>query len=157
MSYLNIQWKRSKPIGILAILAGFATLSQIPIIYHAREILEVVKSKDLPAYIAVTIAALIVVATAETLLYEGLLIRVKSFDINDYRIPFLSAAIVNLGYFIFYFVGYNILNGIELFQYQPPVVQYAFCQMVALLIVMGLTIWYNNRQNNLLAKYQGKK
>jgi hypothetical protein len=149
MSNLNIQWKLGKPLGVLAILGGFAILSQIPIIYHAQAILEAINSTYLYAYIAITIAALIVLTNAEMVLYEALLIRMRSYDIKDYRIPFLTVTIINGVYYLCYFIVYAILNSITLFGLQAPLPQFAFCQMIALLIIMLLSIWYNKRQIKL--------
>ena len=149
MSGLNIQWNAGKPLGILAILAGFAALAQIPMIYHAREILKVVNNVYLPAYITIIIASFIILTTAEMLLYEALLIRMRSFEIKDYRAPFLTAVIVLSLYFIGYYIIYLILKGLELFGMQDPVAQYALCQMISLLVIMILSYWYNKRQTKI--------
>lgn len=146
MSSMNIQWRQGKPIGILAILTGFAILTQIPMIYHAREILEVISSKYLAAYITMIIAAVLIIANAKMILYEALLIRLRSYDIKDFRAPFLSASIITVIYFAAYFIVYGILIGVELFGYQNPVAQYAFCQMISLLLVMIGSFWYSKRQ-----------
>ncbi|MBK5114559.1 MAG: hypothetical protein KGD59_11500 [Candidatus Heimdallarchaeota archaeon] len=146
MSAMNIQWRQGKPIGILAILTGFAVLTQIPMIYHAREILEVISSDYLAAYITMIIAAVLIIATAEMSLYEAILIRLRSYDIKDFRAPFLSASIVAAVYFVAYYIVYAILIGVELFSYQNPVAQYAFCQMISLLLVMVGSFWYSRRQ-----------
>ena len=146
MSSMNIQWRQGKPIGILAILTGFAILTQIPMIYHAREILEVTSSKYLAAYITMIVAAVLIIANAKMILYEALLIRLRSYDIKDFRAPFLSASIITGIYFIAYYIVYAILIGVELFGYQNPVAQYAFCQMISLLFVMIASFWYNKRQ-----------
>ena len=146
MSNLNIQWKLGKPFGILAILSGFAVLSQIPIIYHAREILRVIDSSYLAAYITITIASVFIIANAEMVLYEALLIRLRSYDIRDYRAPFLSVAIITAAYIVFYFIIYGIANTVELFGYLDPVAQYALCQMIGLLVIMLSVFFYNKRQ-----------
>ncbi|MHA1125466.1 MAG: hypothetical protein ACTSO7_07295 [Candidatus Heimdallarchaeota archaeon] len=146
MSNLNIQWKLGKPFGILAILSAFAVLSQIPIIYHAREILRVIDSSYLAAYITVTIASVFIIANAEMVLYEALLIRLRSYDIRDYRAPFLSVTIITGAYIIFYFIIYGIANTVELFGYLDPVAQYALCQMIGLLIIMISAFLYNKKQ-----------
>ncbi|NHJ31494.1 MAG: hypothetical protein FK732_01400 [Asgard group archaeon] len=146
MSAMNIQWRQGKPIGILAILTGFAILTQIPMIYHAREILEVISNDYIAAYITMIVAAVFILANAEMILYEALLIRLRSYDIKDFRAPFLSASIIALIYFAVYYIVYAILSGIELFGYQNPVAQYAFCQMISLLLVMISAFWYNRRQ-----------
>lgn len=143
---MNIQWRQGKPIGILAILTGFAILTQIPMIYHAREILEVTSSKYLAAYITMIVAAVFIIANAKMLLFEALLVRLRSFDIKDFRAPFLSASIITAIYFVAYYIVYAILIGVELFGYQNPVSQYAFCQMISLLLVMIVSFWYNKRQ-----------
>ncbi len=147
MSALNIQWKLGKPFGILAILTGFALITQIPMIYHAREILEVVSSEYLAAYITIIIAAVFIISNAEVVLYEALLIRLRSYDIKDYRAPFLSASIISVVYYVCYFLTYSTLIGLELFGLQNPVAQYAFCQMISLLLIMVISFWYNRRQN----------
>ncbi len=146
MSAMNIQWRQGKPMGILAILAGFAILTQIPMIYHAREILEVVSNKYLAAYITMIVAAVLILANAKMILFEAILIRLRSFDIKDFRAPFLSASIITAIYFVAYYIVYAILIGVELFGYQNPVSQYAFCQMISLLLVMIVSFWYNRRQ-----------
>jgi len=146
MSSMNIQWRQGKPIGILAILTGFAILTQIPMIYHAREILEVTSSKYLAAYITMIVAAVLIIANAKMILYEALLIRLRSYDIKDFRAPFLSASIITVIYFAAYYIVYGILIGVELFGYQNPVAQYAFCQMISLLFVMVASFWYSRRQ-----------
>ncbi|MEA2069893.1 MAG: hypothetical protein U9O98_01235 [Asgard group archaeon] len=146
MSTLNIQWKLGKPFGVLAILTSFAMLSQIPIIYHALEILEAIQLKYVAAYIAVTIATIIVITNLETVLYEGLLVRLRSYDIRDYRAPFLTVSIAHVIYYIFYFLTYTTLNKVELFTLQLPIAQYAFCQMIGLLILTILVIWFYKRQ-----------
>ena len=146
MSNLNIQWKLGKPFGIMAILSGFAVLSQIPIIFHAREILQVIDSSYLAAYITVTIASVFIIANAEIVLYEALLIRLRSYDIRDYRAPFLSVAIVSTAYIAFYFIIYGIATTVELFSYLDPVAQYALVQMIALLVIMISVFLYNKRQ-----------
>jgi hypothetical protein len=143
---MNIQWRQGKPIGILAILTGFAILTQIPMIYHAREILEVTSSKYLAAYITMIVAAVLIIANAKMILFEALLIRLRSYDIKDFRAPFLSASIITAIYFVAYYIVYAILIGIELFGYQNPVAQYAFCQMISLLFVMVASFWYSKRQ-----------
>jgi len=146
MSNLNIQWKLGKPFGILAILSGFAVLSQIPIIYHAREILGVINSSYLAAYITITIASVFILTNAEMVLYEGLLIRLRSYDIRDYRAPFLAVSIIISAYFVFYFVIYGIANTVELFGYLEAVAQYAICQMICLLVIMIASFLFNRRQ-----------
>ena len=146
MSNLNIQWKLGKPFGIMAILSGFAVLSQIPIIFHAREILQVIDSNYLAAYITVTIASVFIIANAEIVLYEALLIRLRSYDIRDYRAPFLSVAIVSIAYIALYFIVYGIATTVELFGYLDPVAQYALVQMIALLGIMISVFLYNKRQ-----------
>ena len=146
MASMNIQWRQGKPIGILAILTGFAILTQIPMIYHAREILGVVSNKYLAAYITMIVAAVFIIANAKMLLFEALLIRLRSFDIKDFRAPFLSASIITAIYFAAYYIVYVILIGVKLFGYQNPVSQYAFCQMISLLLVMIGSFWYNKRQ-----------
>ena len=146
MSAMNIQWRQGKPIGVLAILTGFAILTQIPMIYHAREILEVVSSDYIAAYITMIVAAVFIIANAKMILYEALLIRLRSYDIKDFRAPFLSASIISVIYFAAYYIVYAILIGVELFGYQNPVAQYAFCQMISLLLVMIIAFWYNRRQ-----------
>ena len=151
MASMNIQWRQGKPIGILAILTGFAILTQIPMIYHAREILEVISRKYLAAYITMIIAAVLIIANAKMILYEALLIRLRSYDIKDFRAPFLSASIITVIYFVAYYIVYGILIGVELFGYQNPVAQYAFCQMISLLLVMIGSIWYNRRQMKALS------
>lgn len=143
---MNIQWRQGKPIGILAILTGFAILTQIPMIYHAREILEVISSDYIAAYITMIIGAVLIIANAEMILYEAILIRLRSYDIKDFRAPFLSASIIAAVYFAAYYIVYAILTGVELFGYQNPVAQYAFCQMISLLLVMIGAFWYNRRQ-----------
>jgi len=143
---MNIQWRQGKPIGIIAILTGFAILTQIPMIYHAREILEVTSSKYLAAYITMIVAAVLIIANAKMILFEALLIRLRSYDIKDFRAPFLSASIITAIYFVAYYIVYAILVGVELFGYQNPVAQYAFCQMISLLLVMVVSFWYNRRQ-----------
>lgn len=143
---MNIQWRQGKPVGIIAILTGFAILTQIPMIYHAREILEVTSSKYLAAYITIIIAAVFIIANAKMLLFEAILIRLRSFDIKDFRAPFLSASIITAIYFAAYYIVYAILSGVELFGYQNPVSQYALCQMISLLLVMIVSFWYNRRQ-----------
>jgi len=149
MSAMNIQWRQGKPIGIIAILTGFAILTQIPMIYHAREILEVTEvtsSKYLAAYITIIIAAVFIIANAKMILFEAILIRLRSYDIKDFRAPFLSASIITAIYFAAYYIVYAILSGVELFGYQNPVSQYALCQMISLLLVMIVSFWYNRRQ-----------
>jgi hypothetical protein len=146
MSNLNIQWKLGKPFGIIAILSGFAVLSQIPVIYHAREILRVIDSSYLAAYITVTIASVFIIANAEMVLYEALLIRLRSYDIRDYRAPFLTVTITTLLYIVLYFVIYGIATTIELFGYLDSVAQYAIVQMIALLAIMITVFFYNKRQ-----------
>lgn len=146
MSNLNIQWKLGKPFGILAILSSFAVLAQIPIIYHAREILRVIDSSYLAAYITITIASVFIIANAEMVLYEALLIRLRSYDIRDYRAPFLSVAIVSAAYIIFYFVIYGIATNVELFGTLDSVAQYALCQMIGLIAIMLSVFIYNRRQ-----------
>lgn len=146
MASMNIQWRQGKPIGILAILTGFAILTQIPMIYHAREILEVTSSKYLAAYITIIVAAVLIIANAKMILFEAILIRLRSYDIKDFRAPFLSASIITAIYFAAYYIVYAILSGVELFGYQNPVSQYAFCQMISLLLVMIGSFWYNRRQ-----------
>lgn len=148
---MNIQWRQGKPIGILAILTGFAILTQIPMIYHAREILEVTSSKYLAAYITIIVAAVLIIANAKMVLFEAILIRLRSYDIKDFRAPFLSASIITVIYFAAYYIVYAILSGVELFGYQNPVSQYAFCQMISLLLVMIGSIWYNRRQMKALS------
>ncbi len=143
---MNIQWRQGKPIGILAILTGFAILTQIPMIYHAREILEVTSSKYLAAYITIIVGAVLIIANAKMILFEAILIRLRSYDIKDFRAPFLSASIITAIYFAAYYIVYAILSGVELFGYQNPVSQYAFCQMISLLLVMIGSFWYNRRQ-----------
>ena len=143
---MNIQWRQGKPIGILAILTGFAILTQIPMIYHAREILEVTSSKYLAAYITIIVAAVLIIANAKMILFEAILIRLRSYDIKDFRAPFLSASIITAIYFAAYYIVYAILSGILLFGYQNPVAQYAFCQMISLLLVMIVSFLYNKRQ-----------
>ncbi len=143
---MNIQWRQGKPVGIIAILTGFAILTQIPMIYHAREILEVTSSKYLAAYITIIIAAVFIIANAKMLLFEAILIRLRSYDIKDFRAPFLSASIITAIYFAAYYIVYAILSGVELFGYQNPVSQYALCQMISLLLVMIVSFWYNRRQ-----------
>ena len=150
MSGMNIQWKLGKPFGILAILAGFAALTQIPMIYHARYVLQVNSSAYLAAYITVIIAAVFILTNAQMVLYEAFLIRLRSYDIKDYRAPFLSAAIVSVIYFVIYFIAFITLNNLELFGYQDPVAQFAFCQMVSLVIVMIVSFWYNKKQSQVL-------
>ncbi|MCK5184336.1 MAG: hypothetical protein KAQ95_08520 [Candidatus Heimdallarchaeota archaeon] len=151
MASMNIQWRQGKPIGILAILTGFAILTQIPMIYHAREILEVISSKYLAAYITIIVAAVLIIANAKMVLFEAILIRLRSYDIKDFRAPFLSASIITVIYFAAYYIVYAILSGVELFGYQNPVSQYAFCQMISLLLVMIGSIWYNRRQMKALS------
>ncbi|MCK5158253.1 MAG: hypothetical protein KAR08_03800 [Candidatus Heimdallarchaeota archaeon] len=151
MASMNIQWRQGKPIGILAILTGFAILTQIPMIYHAREILEVTSSKYLAAYITIIVAAVLIIANAKMVLFEAILIRLRSYDIKDFRAPFLSASIITVIYFAAYYIVYAILSGVELFGYQNPVSQYAFCQMISLLLVMIGSIWYNRRQMKALS------
>ncbi|NHJ84227.1 MAG: hypothetical protein FK734_02120 [Asgard group archaeon] len=146
MSNLNIQWRLSKPMGILAILTGFAMLSQMPIIYHAREILNVVSNDYLIAYIVMTIAAVFILTNAELLLFEAFLFRLHSYTVRDYRAPFLSVTITNAIYFVVYYLTYATLNGVELFGVQQPIAQYALCQIVGLTIIMILAFWYNRRQ-----------
>jgi hypothetical protein len=146
MSTVNIQWKLGKPFGILIILAGFAALSQIPIIYHASEVLEVVSNDYFPAYIAIALSAFVVLTNTEMILYEALLIRLRSYDVKDYRIPFLSAAITITVFYIFYYSVYGILQGIKVFEMQQTVVQLAICQMVSLLLTMAIAAWFNKRQ-----------
>ncbi|HUU76765.1 MAG TPA: hypothetical protein VMX55_00370 [candidate division Zixibacteria bacterium] len=149
MSNLNIQWKLGKPFGILAILASFAIISQIPIIYHAREILGVINVIYLPAYIAITIASVFILATAEMILYESLLVRLRSYDVKDYRAPFLASSIILAVYYICYYLTYTILDSVELFGIQDPVAQYALCQMIGLVLIMIATFWYNKRQSKV--------
>lgn len=146
MSNINIQWTLGKPLGILAILTGFSILSQIPIIYHAREILGVIYQSYLPAYITITIAAVFILGNAHLVLYEALLVRLRSYTMRDYRAPFLSASLILAVYYLCYYLTYRILIGISLFDLQEPVAQYAFCQMIGLLLIMLLTFWYNKRQ-----------
>ncbi|MFW9923307.1 MAG: hypothetical protein ACFFDW_08495 [Candidatus Thorarchaeota archaeon] len=151
MSNLNIQWKLGKPLGILAIFTGFSILTQIPIIYHAREILGVINNIYLPAYIAITIASVFILANAQMVLYEALLIRLRSYDVKDYRAPFLSASIILVAYYVCYYVTYSILISLELFGLQDPVAQYAFCQMIGLLIIMIAAFWFNKRQTKVVS------
>ena len=150
MSNLNIQWRMGKPFGVFSLLAGFAILSQIPIIYHAREILGVIENDFLAAYITITIAGIFIITNAELVLYEALLIRLRSYNIKDYRAPFLSIGISMLVYYIVYYLTFVVLAGIELFGLQEPVAQYAFCQMIGLIIIMVLSLWYNRRQTKIL-------
>ncbi|NHJ39698.1 MAG: hypothetical protein FK731_06660 [Asgard group archaeon] len=150
MSSLNIQWQRGKPFGVLAMLTGFAMLTQIPMIYHAMKILQVVNSIYLPAYIVIIIAAVFIISTAEVALYEAFLIRIRSYSIKDYRAPFLAATLVSVVYFVCYFVTYGILVSISLFDIQDPVAQYGFCQMIGLLLIMIIAFWYNKRQAKVL-------
>ena len=151
MSNMNIQWKLGKPFGILAILSAFAIISQIPIIYHAREILGVINSTYLAAYIAITVASVFILANAEMILYESLLVRLRTFDIKDYRAPFLASSIVLTIYFAFYFLTYTTLNGLELYGLQDPVAQYALCQMIGLIFIMVAVFWYNKRQTKVFS------
>ncbi|MCF2142668.1 MAG: hypothetical protein ACTSXO_02340 [Candidatus Heimdallarchaeota archaeon] len=150
MSSLNIQWTRGKPFGILALLTGFAILTQIPMIYHAQMVIQVLKSGYLPAYIVIIVAAVFIITNAEMVLYEALLIRLRSYDLKDYRAPFLSSSIISILYFVTYFVVFAIANGLELFGLQDPVAQYAICQMISLIIIMVLAFWYNKKQTKVL-------
>jgi hypothetical protein len=145
-SSLNIQWQRGKPFGVLAMLTGFAMLTQIPMIFHAMRILEVMNSKYLPAYIVIIIAAVFIITTAEVALYEAFLVRLKSYDVRDFRAPFLSATIVSVIYFICYFVTFAILDGVSLFGLQDPVAKYGLCQIIGLLLNVIVAFWYNRRQ-----------
>ena len=149
MSNLNIQWKLGKPLGVLAILAGFALLTQLPIIYHAREILKVISSQYLAAYITITIAAVFIIANAEIILYEALLVRLRSYDIKDYRAPFISATAITVVYYLCYYITFAILNGVDLFTILNPVEQYALCQIVGLVLIMLISFWYNTRQSRV--------
>jgi len=149
MSNLNIQWKLGKPFGVLAILAGFALLTQIPIIYHAREILKVINSQYLAAYITITVAAVFIIGNAEMILYEALLVRLRSYDVKDYRAPFLSATSITIVYYICYYVTFSILNNVQLFNLLNPVEQYALCQIVGLLLIMLISFWYSKRQSRV--------
>jgi membrane protease YdiL (CAAX protease family) len=150
MSSLNIQWQRGKPFGVLAMLTGFAMLTQIPMIYHAMKILQVTNSKYLPAYIIIIIAAVFIISTAEVALYEAFLIRLRSYTIKDYRAPFIAATIVSVVYFACYFATYAILVSVSLFDIQDPVAKYGFCQMIGLLLIMIIAFWYNKRQTKVL-------
>ena len=150
MSSSNIQWTRGKPFGILALLTGFAILTQIPMIYHAQIVIQVLKSGYLPAYIVIIVAAVFIITNAEMVLYEALLIRLRSYDLKDYRAPFLSSSIISILYFVTYFVVFAIANGLELFGLQDPVAQYAICQMISLIIIMVLAFWYNKKQTKVL-------
>ncbi len=149
MSNLNIQWKLGKPLGVLAILAGFALLTQMPIIYHAREILNVIESEYLAAYITITIAAVFIIANAEIILYEALLVRLRSYDIKDYRAPFISATAITIVYYLCYYITFAILNGVDLFTILNPVEQYALCQIVGLVLIIFIAFWYNTRQSRV--------
>lgn len=146
MSNLNIQWKLGKPLGVLAVLAGFALLTQIPIIYHAREILKVISSEYLAAYFTITIAAVFIITNAEIILYEALLARLRTYDIKDYRAPFLSTTTISVVYYPCYYITFVILNGVDLFTMLNPVEQYALCQIVGLVLIMLISFWYSKRQ-----------
>ena len=155
MSNLNIQWKLGKPLGVLAILAGFALLTQLPIIYHAREILKVISSQYLAAYI--TIAAVFIIANAEIILYEALLVRLRTYDIKDYRAPFISATAITVVYYLCYYITFAILNGVDLFTILNPVEQYALCQIVGLVLIMLISFWYNTRQSRVYGTAASRK
>ncbi|NHJ47029.1 MAG: hypothetical protein FK733_04505 [Asgard group archaeon] len=145
-SSLNIQWRRGKPFGVLAMLTGFAMLTQIPMIFHAMKILQVMNSKYLPAYIVIIIAAVFIITTAEVALYEAFLVRLRTYDVRDFRAPFLSATIVSVIYFVCYYLTYLILDGISLFGLQDPVAKYGLCQIIGLILNIILAFWYNKRQ-----------
>ena len=149
MSNLNIQWRMGKPFGVLAILASFSVLSQIPIIYHAIEILGAANRSYIAAYITITIASLFIIANAQMILYEGILVRLRSYDVKDYRAPFLSATIILAVYYIVYYLTHTTLAGLELFGLQDPVAQYAFCQMIGLILIMLISFWYTKRQSRV--------
>ena len=149
MSNLNIQWRMGKPFGVLAILASFSVLSQIPIVFHAIEILGATNRSYLIAYIVISIASLFVIANAQVVLYEGLLVRLRSYDIKDYRAPFLSATIILVVYYVVYYVTYSTLTGVQLFGLQDPLAQYAFCQMIGLILIMLISFWYTRRQSRV--------
>ena len=97
--------------------------------------------------ITIIIAAVFIITNAEVVLYEALLIRLRSYDIKDYRAPFLSASIISVVYYACYYLTYSALIGLELFGLQDPVAQFAFCQMIGLLLIMIISFWYNRRQN----------
>jgi len=149
-SSLNIQWIRGKPFGIMTLLTGFAILTQIPMIYHAQMVIQVLRSSYLPAYIVIIIAAVFIITNAEMVLYEAFLIRLRSYDLKDYRAPFLSSTVVSILYIVVYFVVFAIANGLELFGLQDPIAQYAICQMISLIVVMIVAFWYNKRQIKVL-------
>ncbi|HUT80860.1 MAG TPA: hypothetical protein VMZ29_06635 [Candidatus Bathyarchaeia archaeon] len=150
MSGMNIQWKLSKPLGIVAILSSFAILMQIPTIYHAREILQVVNNEYIAAYIVIIIAAVFIIANSEVALYEAFLVRLRSYNIKDYRAPFLAASFVSVVYYAIYYLTFAALNGVKLFGVMNPVAQYAFCQVISLLLVMIISFWYNRRQLKII-------
>ncbi|MHA1213451.1 MAG: hypothetical protein ACTSSH_13455 [Candidatus Heimdallarchaeota archaeon] len=150
MSSMNIQWKRSKPFGILSILIGFAIIIQIPMIYHAQKILQVVTSNYLAAYIVIIVAATFILANSEVALYEAFLIRLRSYTVKDYRAPFLAATVTSVVYYVVYYVTFLSLDGVKLFGGVDPVVKFAFCQIISLLLIMIISFWYNRRQSKII-------
>ncbi|MBN1330518.1 MAG: hypothetical protein JXA54_13675 [Candidatus Heimdallarchaeota archaeon] len=150
MSSMNIQWKLSKPLGIIAILSAFAILMQIPTIYQAREILQVVNNEYITAYIVIIIAAVFIIVNSEVALYEAFLVRLRSYNIKDYRAPFLAASVVSIIYYVFYYVTFVSLNGVKLFGIMSPVARYAICQIIGLILVMIVSFWYNRRQLKII-------
>ncbi|NHJ85361.1 MAG: hypothetical protein FK734_07850 [Asgard group archaeon] len=150
MSGMNIQWVRSKPLGIIAILTSFAILMQIPTIFHAREIIQVVNNDYIAAYIVIIIAAVFIITNSEVALYEAFLVRLRSYNIKDYRAPFLAASFVSLIYYVIYYLTYVSLKGVKLFGVMNPVAQYAMCQVIGLIIVMLISFWYNRRQLKII-------
>jgi hypothetical protein len=152
MSSLNIQWRRGKPFGVLAMLTGFAILTQIPMIFHAMNILQVTNSDYLPAYIVIIVAAVFIITVAEVALYEAFLVRLRSYNIKDYRAPFIAAVIVSTIYFVFYFLSFVALDNVTLYGLQDPVAKYGFCQVIGLLLNVIIAFWYNKRQMKVFEK-----